>query len=165
MFIYNIILYFHFFTMKKIFIFTTAIILFSLVFSSGASANSQEWIIERSLQINTIVEEIHINFPEIQERSFRNQALQRRYVAFINLDTQLRDEILREFRRWNLSRTTMADINHNYRNFIYFTNKTFLYHEIEEQIWRSQQTVNALQNWYDTMRTYFQRVKTSVKNN
>ena len=151
--------------MKKIFIFTTAIILFWLIFSSNVSANTKEWTMEQLLQINTIVEEIGMNFPQIEQRSFRNQELQRRYNSFIELDRTLRAEILREFRRWNLSHTTMADINHNYRNFIYFTNKTFLYHQIEEQIWRSQQTVDALQNWYDTMRTYFQRVKTSVKNN
>ena len=151
--------------MKKIYDLIVAIILFSLVFSSGVSANTREWSMERLLQMNTIVEEIGMNFPEIQERSFRNQALQRRYTAFINLDRQLRAEILREFHRWNLSRNTMADINHNYRNFIFFTNKTFLYHEIEEQVWRSKQTVNALQGGYDSMRTSFIRVKSTVMNN
>jgi len=151
--------------MKKITSCVFIIICLSLLFSSTVSAKSQEWSMERLLEINTLTEEMQLSFPTIEKRSFKNTRLQKRYNDFLVLDATLRREILRKFQQWGLSRVTMADINHNYRNFIYYTNKTFLYHEIEEQIWRSAQTVDALQNGYDTMRTYFQRVKTSVSNN
>ncbi|MCH8519020.1 hypothetical protein LAT59_04640, partial [Candidatus Gracilibacteria bacterium] len=150
--------------MKKTVFLTSLIILVSLVFSSGVSANMRQGEMEQMLKIHTQVQEMNLNLPIIESRNLRNIQVRNRYNELKRYDGLLRDALLKEFQRGNISETSMADITHNYRNFIYFTNRVFLYHEIEEQIGRTRETVSVLQNGYEMMRTYYMRVKFAVNN-
>ncbi len=157
--------YFVFLSMKKIFPLSALIIWFSLIFSSGVSANMKQWEFEQMLKMHTFVWEMNMNLPKIDARSFKNTQVRNRYNELIRYDRLLRNALTLEFQKGNISETSMADITHNYKNFIYYANRAFLYHQIEEQTGRTNETVQALQNSYEVMRSYYIRVKFAVSNN
>ena len=116
------------------------------------------------LKMNSFVEEMHLNLPKIEVRNIKNTDIKNRYNELKRYDTLLRDAFLKLWRSWEIDSYTMQDITFNYSQFIYFANKSFLYHEIEEKTGRTRETTQALQNSYDTMRTYYVRVKYAVAN-
>lgn len=85
-----------------------------------------------------------------------------RYQELKRYDALLRDTLKKSFIRWDISAATMQDAVASYRNFIYYANKVFLYHEIEEKTGRTSITVQALKSGYETMRTYYEQVKIAV---
>lgn len=148
--------------MKKIFLFSALIICFSLIFSSAVSANTQQWELEQMLKMHTFVGEMNMNLPKIEARDFKNTQVRNRYNELKRYDGLLRKALIQEFQKGDISETSMADITHNYKNFIYYANRVFLYHQIEEQIGRTRETVQALENSYEVMRSYYIRVKFAV---
>lgn len=105
-----------------------------------------------------------MNLPKIESRKFKNIQIQNRYNELVRYDKLLRDALTKQFQKGSIVETSMNDITHNYKNFIYYVNKVFLYHTIEEQMGRTNETVYALQNSYEVMRSYYMRVKFAVSN-
>ena len=150
--------------MRHIIIFCIIIVSIFLVFSSTLSANSQQWQLAEVLEIHTFVDNMNIQFLELKPRNISNIHIRNKYNTLKRHDQILRNIFIREFQKWNISKNSMADIVHNYTHFIYFANKVFLYHELEENIGRTNETRHALQNWYNSMRTYYMRIQNIVRN-
>lgn len=124
----------------------------------------KQWELEQMLKMNTFVGEMNMNLPKIESRKFKNIQVQNRYNELVRYDKLLRDALTKQFQKGTIAETSMNDITHNYKNFIYYVNKAFLYHSIEEQTGRTHETVYALQNSYQVMRSYYMRVKFAVSN-
>lgn len=143
--------------MKKI---ITLIIASSILFSSVFTANASQGYLWGILEINTGIEVYKLeNIPGLTPQSFSNAAVQKTYDEFIKVDEILRDEFINQYRSGNLSNYQMQDLVHNYENFVYYTNKTFEYIDLEERSVRSKETQRAIETSYGNMRTYYVRVQ------
>jgi len=143
--------------MKKIF--PAFIILSSLFFSSLSQTHAAEWYMEQLLELNTGLEVYELWLPKMDSMTFISASLQNTYNEFIRVDGVLRNEFIRQYRAWELTYYQMRDIITNYKNYIYYTNRTFYYLHQKEIGYDNKETQQAIINGYSSMRTYYVRVK------
>ena len=119
---------------------------------------------EQLLEIQTRLEVYEIGLETMDRYSFSNPSLQNTYEAFLRLDTQVRNEFIRQYEAGELSYAQMRDLIVNYNGYIYYTNKTFFYLRQREITGDSKEIQRAIKNGYSSMRTYFVRVQGVINN-
>ncbi len=148
---------------KYILVILTIFLTFSIVSSSFAK---EESYIEKLLDLNYWVEKFNINnLEKISYIKFYDSATQKKFDEFRRVNEILKNELIRLYKNWNLDYNSINSIIVNYNNFIYHTNKMFLYKSIKE-IRPSYSELNyAIEENYTYARGYYFKVKNIVKNN
>lgn len=139
---------------------TFSIILSSFFFSSIFSVNAQSGYLESLLDLNYGIESYQLeNIPKLEAKSFSSPAVQQTYNSFLKVDSTLRAEFIKQYRAWTLSAYQVQDIITSYGNFIYNTQKTFLYISENEKGTRGTEIQTAISNGYSQMRMSYTKVK------
>lgn len=143
--------------MKKIIL--SAVILSSLLFSSILSVNAQEWFISELLELDTGIEVYNLSqIPSLEPQNFSNSSVQATYNEFLSIDRVLRNEFISQYRAGDITTYQMQDLVTSYKNFLYYTNRTFMYIAQEERWIRSKETQLAINSGYSNMRISYSRV-------
>lgn len=131
-----------------------------VLFSSVLSVSAQEGYLEQLLQLETWLENYQIEeIPKLEVRSFSNSSVQKTYDEFLKLDVILRKEFIRQYSIWDISYYQMQDIVANYRDFLYYTGKTFSYVSEYEKWLRGEEIDRAIESGYSNMRMSYGRIK------
>ncbi len=147
--------------MKKIMI---CIIMLSSFFSSIFSVSAQKWFLSDLLEIQTGLEVYDLeNIPKLTSQNYSNAAVQETYNEFMRVDSLLRNEFIRQYRNWDISYYQISDIIQNYKDFLYYTNKTFWYISETERWLRGPQLNNAIADSYSNMRMSYNRIINILK--
>lgn len=146
----------------KIFSFIISIICIISFFSSPVSAKLQEWKIDKLLDIPGQIFTQELSQSVLEKRNFKQKRLQNHYLQFQHYNSQLQTALIQEYRAWKLKNHQLWDIALGYKNFIFHANNAFLYHQIEEQAGRSPETLQALTQSYEQMRTTYIQLKYAV---
>ena len=134
------------------------------VFSSVSYVSANQGVLEKMLEINTWLEVYNMqSIPGLSEQSFTNSSVQKTYEEFMKIDDILRNEFIRQYRWGQISHYQMQDLVTNYKNFLYYTNKTFDYISEEEKWVRWREVQNAINSWYSNMRIYYRNVKNIIQ--
>lgn len=141
--------------MKKIITFIiTSIVVISSVFP--VSANNGKVVDLFDLFI--WVEEYSLGLVQLEPVSFQNPNLQKTYDEFLIVDAELKSTFISQYRAWEISYYQMQDLITSYKNFVYYTGKTFSYIAEQESGLVSSELDRALKNSYDNMRQSYLRV-------
>jgi len=133
------------------------------VFSSVSYVSANQGVLGKMLEINTWLEVYNMqSIPGLSAQSFTNNSVQKTYEEFIKIDSILRNEFIRQYRWGQISHYQMQDLVTNYKNFLYYTNKTFDYISEEEKWIRSRDIQNAINSWYSNIRIYYRNIKNII---
>lgn len=146
--------------MKKI---ISSIIFSALFFSSvfSVNANGVLWDI---LEFDTGIESFRLeNIPELPERSFTNSSQQSTYNNLRIIDAALREEFIKQYSEWQIEYYQMQDLIDAYKNFLYYTDKTFDYISEYEKNSRSSEIQNAIILSYSQMKNYYIKVQNIIE--
>lgn len=133
-------------------------------FSSISSLYADDWVLGKMLEINTGLEVYNMqNIHGLDAQNFSNTSVQKTYDEFLRVDGILRDEFIRQYRWGAITHYEMQDLIHNYKNFLYYTNKTFDYISEEEKWVRWREIQNAINSSYSHMRVYYREVKSIIQ--
>jgi|SaaInlStandDraft_3_1057020.scaffolds.fasta_scaffold00576_10 hypothetical protein len=146
--------------MKKIIL---AIISLSFIFSSLSNTFASEWYIENLLDLNYWVEEYTLNLNELDYIHFSNEKYNIMYRNLKDVNTGLKSGFMEQYRNWEYEYYQMNWIVTNYNNFIYHTNKYFLYLRIKELNNNFWEVDYAIINSYRNMRSSYTNMKNIVR--
>ena len=146
--------------MKKI---ITSIITFSIILSSLSTTFASESYIEELLDLNYWVEEFNINLSDIDFIRFNNPKYAIMYRNFNDVNNGLKNWLMSQYRNWDYEFYQMSWIVTNYNNFIYHTNKYFLYLKLKEINNNYWEVDTAIINSYRNMRSSYTNMKNIVR--
>lgn len=132
----------------------TSIVLISSTFH--VSANDGK--IVELFDLYNGVEEYSLWLIRLEPVNFSNPNLQKTYNEFLIVDTQLKIVFMNKYRNWEISYYEMQDLISAYKNFVYYTGKTFSYIAEQEAGLVSPELDRALKNSYDNMRQSYIKV-------
>jgi len=146
--------------MKKI---INSIIISSFLFTSLFTVNASDGLLWDMLEINTGIEIYALeNIPSLESQYYNDNNVQNTYNKFLEIDSILRTEFSRQYRNGDITNPQMQDLVHNYKNFVYYTNKTFWYISEEEKWLRGREIQRAIHNWYSNMRLYYSNIQNII---
>lgn len=146
--------------MKKIIL---PIITLTIIFSSLSNTFAKEWTLERLLDLNYWVEKYNLSLSQIDYIRFNDSKYNNMYNELIEIDSTLRNEFMKKYRNWEYEYYQMNWIVTNYKNFVYYVNKYFLYIRMKEINNRYMELDTAILNSYRNMRSSYNKVKNIVR--
>ena len=131
------------------------VFIFSIVAPTFAE---QKWYIEQLLDLNYWIETFNINLASIDKYNFNNSRTRYIYTTFKSTSEDLKNEILKQYRKWNLDYYRTKWIITNYKNFIYYSNKYF-YFQKQKEYYNSKTIDNAILKNVISLKSYYMRIK------
>lgn len=141
--------------MKK----TLAIIITFFAFFSISNAQvKNNWLIDQLMDFPFWVEEFKLKVNDLEYVHFYDQDSQNLYNNFRFSDEVLKDELMRQYREWNIEYYRMNWIINDYNLYVYHANKMFSYISQKEFRYDSQLD-SIILNHYTLARTHYDRAK------
>ncbi len=146
--------------MKKI---ITYIITLTIIFSSLSNTFAEEWYIEKLFNLNYEVEDLSLNFSEINYIHFNQEKYNRIYRELKVVDSLLKKWFIKNYKNWTYDYYKINWIVKNYNNFIYYTNEFLFYQKLKEQQNNYSEINSAIITSSINMRSSYTRLKNIIK--
>lgn len=146
--------------MKKIY---KIIIIIFFIISSYKYAYTEEWYIEKLLNLNYIIEENNIELIKIKYYSFNNSSYNNLYKNLKYIENTLKKEIMKNYKNWKYTYYQVNWIINSYKDFIYYINNLLSLLKIKEKNIDYIDLDRALLNTYTNIRSSFTKIKNLVK--
>ena len=141
--------------MKKI---IATIIISILVISNAFHVSANDWKIVEMFDLYNGVEEFSLWLVQLEPVNFASPNLQNTYNEFLIVDWELKNTFMTKYRNGEISYYEMQDLTSAYKNFVYYTGKTFSYIAEQESGLVSSELDRALKNSYTNMRSSYIKV-------
>ncbi len=135
------------------------IILFFCLFSTISFASAKDGYIETLMEFGEGPEAFEINTIEVQNLTFTNSALQKKYDDYVKATQTLKTALITEYANGNLEYYQVQGLIKNYNNFVYHSNKFFYYLSEKEKYPELRELTDAISRNYKLSRTYFMKIK------
>jgi len=129
-----------------------------IVISSTFHVSASDGKIVELFDLYNGIEEYSLWLVQLEPVRFSNPNLQKTYDEFLIVDSELKNVFITKYRNRKLSYYEIQDLTIAYKNFVFYTGKTFSYIAEQEAGLVSPELDRALKNSYDNMRTSYARV-------
>ncbi len=137
--------------------------LFSSLFASSVWVYGSQGMLWEMLDISGGREGFILENPGLESAQYYNSNIQTTYENFRVIDEALRAEFIMQYRAWQIDYYQMQDIIRAYNNFVYYTQKTFEYADMQSRGYDTPTTHRAIKNSYSQMRMSYIRVQTLLQ--
>jgi len=134
--------------------------LFSIVSISFAS---NRWQLETILDLNYWIETLDINSTKIDNIRFNSYQTYRIYKAFKDTSIILKNELIRQYRNWDIWYYQMNWLVTNYKSFIYYSNRYFYFLKQKEVYPNNKSIDYAIIKNLTNVRSYYMKIKFLVR--
>ncbi len=146
--------------MNKIYI---NIILLLFVFSIGNIKNSNAGFFESLINTQTGLQEIKLNFIELQNPNLKTIKYQRQFNILKSINPKIKYAILEQYKNGRFWYYQTLWIIKNYNNFLYFSNKYFSSLRNREIFWNTKETKRNIHNNFRDMKHSYLKVTNLAK--
>lgn len=134
------------------------IVLFSF-FSIANAADQTEGLLERLLDINYGPEHYEIELSSLDMIYFSDQNTNRQFQEINQVNETLKDQLMLQYRAWNLDHNRMSAIVSVHQKFIYHLNKFFYFLSLKEKGYNYKELDTSILKNYKLVRVYYKKIK------
>lgn len=124
---------------------------------------AKDWYLENILDLNYWIVEYKLNLSNIDYIYFENIKYNQIYKKIKQVDSLLKNEFIKKYRKWKYEYYQTNWIITNYNNFIYHTNMFLKFLNIKEKNHNYREINSAILKSYTDMRSSYKKVKNIVK--